>query len=133
MLVNWRIVSTKATLTMSALHRIRIRSNKTPNRVFFCEYGRTRLVCWKTCNTPSALALKELATNVACIRAIISIAYYRKLSRRVYYPARLMVIQIGSTKHSFASALAQILNSFQNLLPIIYIIRCIDVIIANAC
>ena len=35
MLVKWRIVSTKATLTMSALHRIRIRSNKTPNRVFF--------------------------------------------------------------------------------------------------
>lgn len=48
--------------------------------------------------------------------------YYLKLSRRVYSPARLMVIQIGSTKHCFASALAQILNLFQNLLPIIYII-----------
>ena len=48
--------------------------------------------------------------------------YYRKLSRRVYSPARLMVIQIGSTKHCFASALAQILNLFQNLLPIVYII-----------
>ena len=47
--------------------------------------------------------------------------YYRKLSRRVYSPARLMVIQIGSTKHCFASALAQILNLFQNLLPIVYI------------
>ena len=31
-----------------------------------------------------------------------------------------MLIKTGSTKHSFASALAQILNSFQNLLPIVY-------------
>mgnify|MGYP004507980307 CR=1 FL=1 len=32
-----------------------------------------------------------------------------------------MFIQTGSAKFYFASALAQILNSFQNLLPIVYI------------
>ena len=33
-----------------------------------------------------------------------------------------MVIQTGSAKFYFASALAQILNLFQNLLPIVYIL-----------
>ncbi len=42
-----------------------------------------------------------------------------------------MVIQIGSAKYSFASALAQILNSFQNLLPIIYILGSRE--LYNAC
>ena len=46
--------------------------------------------------------------------------YYRKFCLGVYSQAKLMFIQTGSAKFYFASALAQILNSFQNLLPIIY-------------
>ena len=41
---------------------------------------------------------------------------------RRYIQAKLMFIQTGSAKFYFASATAQILNSFQNLLPIVYII-----------
>ena len=47
--------------------------------------------------------------------------YYRKFCLGVYSQAKLMFIQTGSAKFYFASALAQILNSFQNLLPIVYI------------
>lgn len=63
----------------------------------------------------------KVSDKIKLVLALFYNLYYRKLSRRVYSPARLMVIQIGSTKHCFASALAQILNLFQNLLPIIYI------------
>ena len=48
--------------------------------------------------------------------------YYRKFCLGACSQAKLMFIQTGSAKFYFASATTQILNSFQNLLPIGYII-----------
>ena len=47
--------------------------------------------------------------------------YYLKFCLGACSQAKLMFIQTGSAKFYFASELAQILNLFQNLLPIVYI------------
>ena len=61
------------------------------------------------------------STNFELVSKFTSYSlYYRKFCLGVYSQAKLMFIQTGSAKFYFASATAQILNLFQNLLPIVY-------------